>query len=129
MFRVRDPKSPFYNNNAKAVFVQHGLLADANDWICLGKKSLSVNLAKAGYDAWFGNNRVTRYSRGHTKYDPESSADGKYYFDYSFYELGKFDAPAQIDYVRNFTNQSKISYMGHSQGTSQMFVALAENHG
>ena len=94
MLRVRDPKSPYYNKDAKAVFVQHGLLADSNDWIVLGSKSLAVQLARAGYDAWFGNNRGTRYSRGHVKYDPERSVDGKYYFDYSFYELGKFDAPA-----------------------------------
>ena len=33
--------------------------------------------------------------------------------------------PASIDYVRDFTGQEKVSYMGHSQGTSQMFYALA----
>jgi hypothetical protein len=31
--------------------------------------------------------------------------------------------------VRQKTGQDKISYIGHSQGTSQMFSALAEGHG
>jgi len=32
-----------------------------------------------------------------------------------------------IDKIYKLTWKSKISYMGHSQGTSQMFSALAEN--
>jgi poly(3-hydroxyalkanoate) synthetase len=35
--------------------------------------------------------------------------------------------PVFIDFVRNETGQSKISYMGHSQGTTMMFGALALN--
>ena len=114
MFRVRDPKGPYFNKGAKAVFVQHGLLADSNDWILLGEKSLAVQLAKAGYDTWFGNNRGTRYSRGHIKYNADDSKDAIYYYDYSFYELGKYDLTSMIDYVRNETGQNKLSYMGHS---------------
>jgi len=91
MFRVRDPVSPRFKKGAKAVFVQHGLLADCNDFILQGSNSLSVKLAQAGYDTWFGNNRGTRYSRGHTHLNPDKSADQKAYYNYSFYELGKFD--------------------------------------
>ena len=49
------------------------------------------------------------------------------FFDYSFYELGKYDAPAQIDYVLKVTKHAKLSYIGHSQGTSQMFSQLSES--
>jgi len=59
----------------------------------------------------------------------EATKDFVKYFDYSFYELGKYDAPAQIDFVRAKTGYDKIAYIGHSQGTSQMFSALAEGHG
>lgn len=59
--------------------------------------------------------------------NPEKIEDQKQFFDYSFYELAKFDLPANIDFVLEKTNQSKISYIGHSQGTTQMFTALAED--
>lgn len=129
LFRVRDPQGSKFNKQAKPIFVQHGLFADSNTWILKGEKSLSVQLAKKGYDVWFGNNRGNIYSRGHTRLDPDKDSDKKEYYDYSFYELGKYDLTANIDYVRKFTNFDKLSYIGHSQGTTQMFSALAENHG
>ncbi len=33
--------------------------------------------------------------------------------------------PANIDYVRQKTGVDKVSYIGHSQGTTQMFHGLA----
>ena len=41
--------------------------------------------------------------------------------------MGKYDAPAQIDFVRTFTKQPKVTYIGHSQGTTQMFYAISAN--
>ena len=38
--------------------------------------------------------------------------------------MGEFDAPAQIDYLRHITNLDKVAYIGHSQGTAQMFYAI-----
>ena len=40
--------------------------------------------------------------------------------------MASHDLPAMVDYVRKETGQEKISYMGHSQGTTQMFAALAQ---
>ena len=84
-------------------------------------------MANAGYDVWFGNNRGSKYSRKHVSLNAEK--DYAKYFDYSFYELGKYDAPTQIDFVIKKTGHKKISYIGHSQGNSQMFSALSEGHG
>ena len=63
----------------------------------------------------------------HNKY--KATKHYKEFFDYSFFELGKYDAPAQIDFVRHKTGQDKVTWIGHSQGTTQMFTALAENFG
>jgi pimeloyl-ACP methyl ester carboxylesterase len=41
--------------------------------------------------------------------------------------MGDYDIPASIDYVRKVTGQEKVTYVGHSQGTTQMFSALASN--
>lgn len=43
--------------------------------------------------------------------------------------MGKYDIPAQIDYTLNKTGQANLSYIAHSQGTTQMFAALAEGYG
>jgi len=101
---------------ARVAFLQHGLNSGGNTWITNGPKSVSYVLANAGYDVWVGNNRGSYYSRANTKIDPNS--DPKHFFDYSFYELGQYDAPAQIDEVLKLTGVSKLSYVGHSQGTS-----------
>jgi len=40
--------------------------------------------------------------------------------------MGDHDAPSQIDFVRQQTGNDKVTYIGHSQGTSQMFYALSD---
>jgi len=61
--------------------------------------------------------------------DERTPEEAGLFFDYSFYEMGKYDLPAQIDYVLSTTGVKTLSYIAHSQGTSQMFSALAEGHG
>ena len=85
---------------------------------------MAFQLVEAGFDVWLGNNRGNIYSRGHV----EKTVEGDY-FNYSFWELGKYDLPAMIDRIRDQTDFDHVSYIGHSQGTTQMFSALAENHG
>lgn len=41
--------------------------------------------------------------------------------------MGDFDLTSQIDYVLKQTGQRKLTYMGHSQGTTQMFYSMATN--
>lgn len=39
--------------------------------------------------------------------------------------MSQYDLPAGIKYIAEYTGQNKISYIGHSQGTSIMIAALA----
>jgi lysosomal acid lipase/cholesteryl ester hydrolase len=113
------------------VFMQHGLRQSSESFVLNDDDSLAFGFATLGYDVWLGNNRGNPYSREHVKYDPhrrEWEDAGKFY-DYSFYEMGKFDLPKMIDYVLIETSRDKLSYIGHSQGNTQMFSALAEGHG
>ena len=41
--------------------------------------------------------------------------------------MGEYDAKANINYILAANPYPKVAYVGHSQGTSQMFYALAEH--
>lgn len=43
----------------------------------------------------------------------------------SYHEIGLRDLPAMIDYVLNYTKQKTLSYIGHSLGTTVLFVLLS----
>ena len=45
---------------------------------------------------WLGNNRGTTYSLGTVDGFNKTTHE---YYDFSYYELGMYDAPAQIDFV------------------------------
>lgn len=83
--------------DAQVVLLQHGLFQSGSSWTTIGADSPPFYLANKGFRVFIGNNRGCIYSREHTKYKPTKSDSIKNenaYFDYSFYELGKFDAPA-----------------------------------
>ena len=41
--------------------------------------------------------------------------------------MGLYDLPATIEMIQEKTNGQKVAYIGHSQGATSMFSALAEN--
>eukprot|EP00347_Sterkiella_histriomuscorum_P012882 403366856 len=107
------------------VILQHGLNCSCTDWILNDKNSLAFILADNGYDVWMNNTRGNRYSRHHMFLDPD--VDKKEFWDYSFEDMAKYDQPALFNFVLMKTGVAKVTYIGHSQGTSQMFCALSEN--
>ena len=71
-----------------------------------------------------GNSRGNYYSRHHRSLDPDTDSA---FWDFGWFEMGQYDLPAVITKVLLETRASKISYIGHSQGTTQMFSALAQD--
>lgn len=49
-----------------------------------------------------------------------------FYFSCSFNEIGYYDIPAFIDYILSITNQEKLYYIAHSQGTTSFFSMASE---
>lgn len=108
--------------SSKVVLLQHGLFASSVDWLLNGpKKALAYVLADAGYDVWMSNIRGNIYSREHThlKIDSES------YWNFSWHDVAQHDIPAIIDYIIDVKGRNtKITYMGHSMGTTILFAML-----
>lgn len=110
-------------NNGTAVFLMHGLLGSADDFVMAGRESgLAYLLADLGFDVWMGNARGNKHSRRHIKLEPSEAV----FWDFSWHEIGLYDLPAMIDYVLNETDQVSLKYIGHSQGTTSFFVMASE---
>eukprot|EP00351_Strombidinopsis_sp_SopsisLIS2011_P001481 CAMPEP_0116876370 /NCGR_PEP_ID=MMETSP0463-20121206/8325_1 /TAXON_ID=181622 /ORGANISM="Strombidinopsis sp, Strain SopsisLIS2011" /LENGTH=94 /DNA_ID=CAMNT_0004522933 /DNA_START=523 /DNA_END=807 /DNA_ORIENTATION=- len=45
---------------------------------------------------------------------------------FSFIEVGLYDIPASIDYIRDLTGKSKISAVAHSMGTTAMITTMSD---
>ncbi len=113
-------------NNKKVVLLQHGLEDSCDSWISnLEEKALPFMLANLNYDVWLGNNRGNKYSRQHLTMNPDKD---KEFWNFSLHEMGTLDLPAIIDFILKETGSEKISYVGHSQGTAQLFAALTLNN-
>jgi pimeloyl-ACP methyl ester carboxylesterase len=74
-----------------------------------------------GYDVWMGNVRGNRYALEHTTLNPSESA----FWDFSWDEHALIDLPSMVDYILETTSTTKLSYVGHSQGTTIMFAAMS----
>ena len=103
----------------------HGIDNDMNFWtLNEPSKTPAFLLAEQGYDVWLGNNRGSRYGKGHLTLDYKTDAD---YWRFSVEEYGLKDLPAFIDHILAKTGQEKLTYIGHSQGTTAMFLGAALN--
>ena len=106
-----------------AVFLMHGLLGSADDYVIAGPGSgLAYLLADQGYDVWMGNARGCKHSRRHVRLKPSDAQ----FWDFSWHEIGLYDLPAMIDFVLRKRNMKYLKYVGHSQGTTAFFVMVSE---
>ena len=106
--------------------MQHGLLDSSMTWVLNdSSKSLAFMLADLGYDVWLTNNRGTRYSREHQVFIEKM--ENPKYWNFSFDDMAEYDLPANFEYIQQITKTKEIIYIGHSQGTTQMFAHLCTN--
>ena len=99
-----------------------GLECDMNFWVANDPSiAPAFVLADNGFDVWLANNRGTRYGKAHVSL----SVDSEEYWDFNQEQLGLYDLPANIDFVLKHTNQTKLTYVGHSQGTTQMLMGAS----
>ncbi|ODV77834.1 triglyceride lipase-cholesterol esterase [Suhomyces tanzawaensis NRRL Y-17324] len=119
-----EKRDSVYNGHGKIAYFHHGLCTNSELFV-LGSeknKNLPYLLADLGWEVWLGNNRGNKYSRKHLKLsvsDPE-------FWDFSLDEFAYYDIPDTILYILSFyTHEDKVTYLGFSQGCSQLFASLS----
>jgi pimeloyl-ACP methyl ester carboxylesterase len=124
MFRIPSGKNFKLSGSGLGapVILQHGLLDSSYTWITnFEDESLGYILADKGFDVWFGNNRGNRYGRNHVSKNPDDNASG--FWDFTWDDMSSYDVPAMINYVTDLTGYPTVGWVGHSEGTIQMFGA------
>lgn len=99
----------------------HGILDSSDGYVVRGKDSDAITLVQEGYDVWLGNSRGNKYSKDHMTLDHSRHDE---YWNFSFEELGKYDIPSFIEFILNRTGYSKLAYVGHSMGNTQIMYAM-----
>jgi pimeloyl-ACP methyl ester carboxylesterase len=123
VYRIPHGRNSPSGTPGRPVLLQHGLLDSGTTWVMnFPDQSLGYILADAGYDVWIGNTRGNRYSRAHVKYNP---AHDEAFWDFSWDEMANIDFPSMVYYILNVTQQTKIAYVGHSQGTMMGFAQFS----
>ena len=111
--------------NGKVAFIQHGFAGTAWIFFQLKEKSLPFLLLNEGYDVWLGNLRGNIFSNKHISKDPKEPKSG--YYDYSIDNFITSDLPAMVNFIKSKTGGKKMTYIGHSQGTTIFFMLYMDN--
>jgi pimeloyl-ACP methyl ester carboxylesterase len=129
LYRIPGRKGEKAAPGKPVVLYQHGLVDSCASILASEEESLGLKLVNMGYDLWMNNSRGNRYSRDHQLIDVDSCTHDKVeeFWAFSFQEMATYDQPAVWSYILEKTGQSQLTYIGHSQGTTQMFAALSEN--
>lgn len=104
------------------VLMMHGMDSDMMEWVMnSADKANAFILSRAGYDVWMGNNRGCKYGA----YHKTLTTKDRDFWDFYQEDMARKDLPAFVDFVMDKTGVETISYVGHSEGTTQMFLAGA----
>ncbi|KAH0457921.1 hypothetical protein IEQ34_013236 [Dendrobium chrysotoxum] len=118
--RISNGRRALKGYNGPPVFLQHGLFQGGDTWFLNSvDESLGFILADHGFDVWVGNVRGTRWSHKHITLSEHERA----FWDWSWQDLAQYDLAAMLSYVQSETN-SKVLYIGHSQGTIMALAAF-----
>ena len=104
----------------KVAYFQHGLVDTAWCFFQMDKKSLPFLLLERGFDVWLGNSRGNIFSN-------KKKMQNKKYYEFTMDDKVKYDLPATIKYIQSKTNGKKITYIGHSQGTTIFLMLYMHN--
>ena len=121
LFHVWDPEKR--DKTKGPVLFQHGLGDDGTGWLenSVDGQPPHTYAIEAGHDVYIGNNRGTEYSQMHKTLS--ATTDQAKYWDFSWDEMS-LDVMANTRAMYKNAGTGKGWYVGYSQGTIQMTVAL-----
>merc|ERR1712232_769057 len=121
---ARIPSQKTFNNTKLPVFLMHGFITSAIDWVSqpYTTDSLPYMLSDAGYDVWLGNNRGNIFSVHNERMDINTP---EFWDAIDFDQMAELDVPAIIGYVTKTTGAPKMHWVGHSMGGGVLVEALA----
>ena len=106
---------------AGPVLLMHGLFNTAITFTLHSThRALAFALLDNGHDVFMANSRASAHSLRHERL---SRGDVRYW-SWTIDEL-VYDVAAAYKYILNLTSSTQLIAVGHSQGTTQMFAALA----
>ena len=82
---------------------------------------LPLQLFDRGFDVYMASNRGTKYCQEHETLKVDDPA----FWEFSWVEMGLYDDVTNVKFIKERTGK-KVSYVGVSQGTVQMFYALTK---
>jgi len=102
---------------------------DAASWLDAqlgedGNKPVMFELVDQGFDVWMGNNRANKFARCIDGQFCEGAGPDAILNGMRVDDLGTFDTPAIVEKIHEVTGK-KVTYIGYSNGTMQMFYSLA----
>lgn len=122
-FRIQAKGQTTFKKDLPVLYLQHGLIDSGDTWVINDELDApGLLLANMGYDIWVGNSRGTKYSQEHTHLSPKKHE----FWKFSWQNMTHYDLPAAFQYIHDRTGQN-ITYIGHSQGATIMFAALADH--
>ena len=127
-FRIQAKNQTEFKTGLPVLWLQHGILDSSDTWLVNSEpenQAPGFYFANKGYDVWFGNSRGNKHSRAHAFLNPDTD---NAFWGFTWQDMATYDLPAGFKYITTYTGQQKISYAGHSQGTTQMWAALAEEN-
>jgi lysosomal acid lipase/cholesteryl ester hydrolase len=127
LYRIPGGKSEsnYRKKQKQSILLMHGIFDSSDGWVCNNEdKCIPFILANLGYDIWLGNSRGNKHSRHHLSYKDDSYE----MWNFSFHEMGIYDLPAFLNHITQINSWSqKVIYIGHSQGTTQLFASISMN--
>lgn len=121
LWHLKDTNPHSHSKHNKPMLFIHGLLQSSASFASSGDQSLAYYFNNQGYDIWLGNNRIG------FNMDPIRNKNDKNYWNWDMNEMYKIDLPTLINFVQEKTHFQKVNLVGHSQGTTEIFLSLINN--
>ncbi|KAJ1022440.1 hypothetical protein NDA16_003429 [Ustilago loliicola] len=115
--RISDPRRS--GPVGHPVVLQHGILCNSSHFVVNEERSMAFWLVDQGFDVWITNIR-SNFKAGHTEY---TRSDPRFWA-WGLKELA-FDFRDVVDYITAATGRPQLAYVGHSQGSGSMYLALS----